>query len=157
MGITRGTAVALAGALLSGTVFLSVGGADAHDRHFEGRLDGDGPRFVLHIDRDGGRQFFRRFNFRGLMVPCSDGSQIKLGRSVRDRVRLDPDGHFRSEGLNGDRDDGRLVRVSGTVDRRAAHGRFQVFKELDAPRNAVCETGRLRWSATIDRQHSSTA
>jgi hypothetical protein len=132
-------------------MFLFAGGAGAHDRHFEGRLDGDGPRFVLHIDRDGGQQFFRRLNFRGLMVPCSDRSEIKLGRSVRDRVRLDAEGHFRSEGLNADRDDGRLVRVSGTVDGRAAHGRFQFFKELSAPRNVVCETGRLRWSATLDR------
>jgi hypothetical protein len=157
MEIRRSVPVASSGALASVTVFLLVGGAAAHDRHFEGRLDGGGPRFVLHVDRDGDQQFFRRFNFRGLMVPCSDGSQIKLGRSVRDRVRLDAEGHFRAKGLNGDRDDGRHVRISGTVDGRAAHGRFQFFKELDPPGNVVCETGRLRWSATPDRQHGSTA
>jgi hypothetical protein len=147
MEITRGGAVVLAGALASAMVMLFVGSGEAHDRHYEGTLDDDGPRVVLHIDRDGGEQFFRRFFVRGLVLPCSDGSEIKLRRSVRDRVQLDADGHFRSKGLNGDRDDGRLVRVSGTVDGRAAAGRFQLFKELGAPRDAVCETGRLRWSA----------
>jgi len=120
--------------------------SDAHDdRRYAGKIRAGGAPVVLHIDRDNGRSFFRRFDVRGLVVPCSDGSELTVRRSVRDRVRLDAKGQFRSQGFRGDRDDGRLVRLAGTVRKRTAEGRFQLFKETS---NAVCETRRLSWSAS---------
>jgi hypothetical protein len=118
---------------------------DADDRRYAGKIRAGGAPVVLRIERENGSSFFRRFTVRGLMVPCSDGSERTVRRSVRDRVRLDADGHFRSQGFRGDRDDGRLVRLAGTVRERRAEGRFQLFKEID---HGVCETRRLSWSAS---------
>lgn len=133
---------------ITSLALLSVGGALAHQGpHYAGTLDQGRARVALHMEREGDRLFFRRFDVRGLEIPCSDGGEITLRRSVRDREEVDEDGRFRTEGRNGDRDDGRRVVVSGLVGRRSAEGRFQFFKERVGPGSGVCETGPLRWIA----------
>lgn len=137
---------ALAFAATVGVLMTSAASA-ATTRFYEGSFEEQAASVAVVTTRQGGHWSFRRFDLEGLQVPCSDGSSVSRSRSVYDRVRLDEDGAFRTEGRRGDIDDGRLIRIAGTISGRRASGVLQYWFEKPGPDDAVCETGKLHWKA----------
>lgn len=117
-------------------------------RFYDGSLEEGAASAVVRTTRDGGNWSFRRFDVQGLQVPCSDGSSMTLTRAVRDRVKIGSDRTFRTKGRNGDVDDGKLIRIAGTIRPRRANGVFEYFREKPGAGSVVCETSRLKWEAS---------
>jgi hypothetical protein len=116
---------------------------------------GERASVALKVTREGGERYFRRLDVSGLRVPCTDRSTTTRSRSVHDRVKLDEEGAFRTEGRRGDRDDGRLVETAGTIGSRRARGVFRYVFQKPGD-SVVCETGRLRWNARATRAGAMT-
>lgn len=115
-------------------------------RRYHGSFAEQAAPVSVRIARQGGNWYFRRFNARRLQVSCSDTSSRTVTRAIRDRVKIAEDQAFRTEGRNGDVDDGKLIRIAGTVGPRHASGTFRYFREQ--PGGVVCETTMLHWDAS---------